>query len=198
MRRAQVPSEGRLIQKMAEGDGAAYDQFVATYGGRIRRLAGQYARTPSDADDLTLEIFVDIFRSIGSYKGRSSLATWVYRVAVNHCLRHRQREPMPPSPLDETQAAGDGASNPERQAQIGELGRTIDDAMGRLTPEHRDVVILHEMHGLTYAECAETLGVPVGTVKSRLSNAFRKLRTMLSGYVLGDDAAAIHAAPVES
>jgi RNA polymerase sigma-70 factor (ECF subfamily) len=186
-----------MVQKMAQGDAGAYDQFVGLYGGRIRRLAGQYAQTPSDADDLTLEIFVDIFRSIGSFKGRSSLSTWVYRVAFNHCLRHRERRSLPGVPLDDSLPASDAAS-PQHQAERGELGRNLDAALERLTAEHRNVVILHEMHGLTYAECAEALGVPVGTVKSRLSTAFRRLRGMLEGYVLGDDAAAVPARVVET
>ena len=66
---------------------------------------------------------------------------------------------------------------------MGELSSEIERALDRLSPLHRDVIILHELHGLTYGECAEALGVPVGTVKSRLSNAFTRLRELLGGYV---------------
>jgi hypothetical protein len=82
------------------------------------------------------------------------------------------------------QAQVDPDADPARHAARRELGDQVHGALGDLSPLHRDVVVLHELHGLTYHECAEILGVPVGTVKSRLSNAFRRLRDRLGAYVL--------------
>jgi RNA polymerase sigma-70 factor, ECF subfamily len=163
------------------------EAFVDLHGGRVRSLARRYA-DDADAYDLTQEIFVDLFRSAGGFAGRSQLSTWVYRVAMNHCLRHRERARPPMLQYDDAlrhAASPDG--NPVRYSERAELSEKVNDALDTLTCEHRDVVILHEMHGLTYTECADVLGVPVGTVKSRLSNAFRRLRERLSGYVNGED-----------
>ena len=81
----------------------------------------------------------------------------------------------------------DWRSNPLLSATKTELKEQVSEALGQLSPLHRDVIVLHELHGLTYLECAEILDIPVGTVKSRLSNAFTKLRLSLGNYVLGQD-----------
>src|SRR5439155_13448725 len=86
----------------------------------------------------------------------------------------------------EDTADSDWRSSPEQSAAKSELGEQLYAELGRLQPMHRDVIILHELHGLTYNECARALDVPVGTVKSRLSNAFKKMRTGLHGYVMGE------------
>jgi len=183
----QQYQERRLVQRMALGDRRAFEDFVDKYGGPVHRLARSHARSEADAEDLTQEILVEISRSIGSFRGASSLTTWVYRVALNHCLKHQQRRRPDTAPLDAVTTAAPEEHGPARCAERSELGIRIDSALAGLSEDHRTVVLLHEMHGLTYAECAETLGIPIGTVKSRLSNAFRRLRMALGGYVLGDD-----------
>ena len=87
-------------------------------------------------------------------------------------------------------ADSDWRTDPEQSAAKSELGRQVYAELERLQPLHRDVVVLHELHGLTYDECARALDVPVGTVKSRLSNAFKKMRGGLQGYVMGESAPA--------
>lgn len=177
----------RLAKRIQAGDRRAFEEFVDACGGRVHRLARRYAATEADAEDLTQEIFLDLYRCIGSFRGESQLSTWVYRVAVNHCLKHRARTRPDHLPLDDSlQADEDRQADPACRAQQRELSDQVRLALDDLSPLHRDVVILHELHGLTYAECAAALDVPVGTVKSRLSNAFRRLRATLGGYVLGE------------
>ena len=90
--------------------------------------------------------------------------------------------------LDESmEQESDWRSNPLLSATKNELKGQVSQALEQLTPLHRDVIVLHELHGLTYQECADILEVPVGTVKSRLSNAFTRLRLLLGNYVLGQD-----------
>ena len=177
----------RLAERMIRGERRAFEEFVDQYGARLRRLARSYARTEADADDLTQEILIEIARGIAGFRGSSSLATWVYRVALNRCLKHRERRKPDTEPLDLLTEAGPDENGPVRCAERGELKGRIEAALTLLSEDHREVVLLHELHGLTYTECAEALGIPVGTVKSRLSNAFRRLRLSLSGYVLGED-----------
>ena len=174
----------RQIQARAPGAWAA---FVDLYGPRLHRLARRYAACEADAEDLTQEIFVALYQSIGNYRGESSLATWVYRVALNHCLKHAAKARPATVPYDHArnQPAPDVFS-PAHQTARRELSGQIETALENLSLVHRDAVILHELHEMTYAECAAVLGVPVGTVKSRLSTAFRRLRESLGGYVLSD------------
>jgi RNA polymerase sigma-70 factor (ECF subfamily) len=182
-----VQNDRRLAKRMAAGERRAFKEFTDAFGPRIHRLASRYTNSASDCEDLTQEIFIDIYRAIGGFKGSASLATWAYRVAMNHCLKHRERSPKPTVEYSETmQTAHDPSASPEKHAEQGELKDKIQAALDTLTPEHRDVVILHELHGLTYIECADVLQIPIGTVKSRLSNAFRRLRDCLCGYVFGD------------
>jgi len=183
-------NEKILLKQLREGRSEAYAAFVDAYGGRVHGLARRYARTEADAEDLTQEIFVALCRSVTSFRGESALSTWVYRVALNHCLRYQGRPWPEDISLDGAAAesmALPEAADPLRQATRQELADQVGAALDTLTPQHREVVILHELHGLTYAECAAILAVPIGTVKSRLSNAFGRLRTRLSDYVLGSE-----------
>ena len=172
------------IQNHAPGAWAA---FVDLYGPRLHRLARRYAPCEADAEDLTQKVFVALYQSLPSFRGESSLATWSYRVALNHCLKHAGKARPVTVPYDDalTQPAPD-TSSPAHQSARRELSGQIETALENLSPSHRDAVILHELHGMTYAECAAVLGIPVGTVKSRLSTAFRRLRESLGGYVLSD------------
>ena len=186
-----MQDDRRLARRIQQGERRAFEEFVDSYGPRVHRLVKRYVENPSDADDVTQEIFIDLHRCIGGFRGDSALMTWVYRIAVNHCLRHQQRRKPDSIPYEDgaLDADGDWRVNPEQSVGKLELSETVHCALGNLSPMHRDVVILHELHGLTYEECAAALAVPVGTVKSRLSNAFKRLRVSLSGYVLGDGVA---------
>lgn len=181
-----MQDDRRLARRIQQGDRLAFEEFVDSYGARVHRLVRRYVDHPNDAEDVTQEIFLDLYRSIGSYRGEAALGTWVYRVAMNHCLKHCQRKRPESVGYEEAlEREEDRRFDPEQAAVRQELSTELHGALDRLSPLHRDVVILHELHGLTYQECAEVLEVPVGTVKSRLSNAIRRLRESLSGYVLG-------------
>ena len=177
----------RLANRIAAGDAGAFAAFVDAHGPRLHRLVRRYAACETDAEDLTQEIFVDLYRSMASFRGDSTLSTWVWRVALNHCRRHAGRTRAVTVPYDETLGEREAEEHdPARHAARRELSEQVHAALDGLSPEQRDVVILHEMQELTYRECAAVLQVPEGTVKSRLSYAFRRLRGTLSGYVLAD------------
>ena len=176
-----------LAQQINRKVPGAWVVFVDTYGPRLHRLARRYAGGEADAEDLTQEIFVALFQGMANFRGESSLATWSYRVALNHCLKHTARPRPATVPYDD--ASGESEPDergPVHQAARHELTNQVQTALDSLSPDHREIVILHEIHEMTYAECADVLQVPVGTVKSRLSTAFRRLRGSLSGYVLSD------------
>ncbi len=182
----------RLARRIQQGEPRAFEEFVDSFGARLHALVRRYVANPSDAEDVTQEIFVHLYRNIGKFRGDAALSTWVYRVAVNICLKHCQRARPDSLPFEEQVLVDDDwKADPAKAAAKRELSHQVQDALGQLSPLHQDVVILHELHGLTYQECAEALEIPVGTVKSRLFNAFRRLRASLSGYVLGENGSAL-------
>ncbi len=178
----------QLAQRIRQGDRRAFAEFVDRFGARVHRLVRRYVENPSDAEDVTQEVFLDLYRNIGSFRGEAHLSTWVYRVAVNRCLRHCKRIRPDSLCYDEqtAKAEEDWHNDPAEAAAKRELSDKVQTALDQLSPLHQDVVILCQLHGLTYQECATVLEIPVGTVKSRLSNAFRRLRESLSGYVCGE------------
>src|ERR1051326_7541361 len=96
-----MQDEKRLVQRIQKGDRRAFEEFLDSYGGRVHRLVRRYVDNPSDAEDVTQEIFCDLYKSIGKFRGEAALSTWVYRVAVNRCLRHCQRRRPDSVPYDE-------------------------------------------------------------------------------------------------
>lgn len=192
-------NEMQMVRRIRQGERKAFAEFLDAYGTRVHRLVRRYVLNPTDAEDVMQEIFCDLYRSIGQFRGDSALGTWVYRIAVNHCLRHCQRSRADSVPLDEQEIeAQDWRSDPQQAAARGELNDQLQTALDSLSPPHADVVVLCELHGLTYRECAKVLDIPVGTVKSRLSNAIRRLRVSLTSYVIGESADSAAALPQEA
>lgn len=187
--------DATLKGRLQRGERKAFEELLDAYGPRVQKLARRYALTPSDAEDLVQEIFVDLFRCASSFRGEADLGTWVYRVALNHCLRWRDRHEREGKSRDFEKSADelevpslDKSSDPAHRQGQRELSGQVQEAIRNLPDLHRDIVILHELHGLTYTQCAAILEVPVGTVKSRLSNAFSHLRRALGPYVLEAEA----------
>lgn len=185
-----VHDERKLVQRIQAGDRKAFEHLLDLYETRVYRLALRFTNSVADAEDVTQEIFLAVYRSLASFKGNSALGTWIYRVAMNHCLEFRRKRKLDSIPLEEEimLASSDWRDDPFQSANRHELTKKVEEALNCLSPLHRDVIILHELQGMTYQEVAAALNVPVGTVKSRLSNAFRRLRDLLGGYVLEEGA----------
>jgi RNA polymerase sigma-70 factor (ECF subfamily) len=160
--------------------------YDAVYRFCARRLG------PDHAQDAAQETFLTVQKRIGSFRGDSGLGTWLFGIAHNHCrniARRRRIEPMGDW-WDSSQVAGSGsrdanAPGPEAQtcdpADVLIDRQVLRDALAALSPDHREVVLLHEVEGLSYREAAEVIGVPEGTVKSRLHHAFLNLRRAVLG-----------------
>jgi RNA polymerase sigma-70 factor (ECF subfamily) len=123
---------------------------------------------------------------MAQFRGSAALGTWIYRIAMNHCLEFRRKRRLESIPYDEelSLTSSDWRDDPVQAADRQELSEKVEAAINSLSQVHRDVIVLHELQGMTYQEVAATLDVPVGTVKSRLSNAFRRLRDLLGGYLV--------------
>ena len=180
--------EAALISRCAVGDEAACTELVAEHQRMVVQLAINLLGDRDEALDLSQEVFLRVFRTIHRFRGQSSLRTWIYRIAVNQARnRHRfwrRRHRDAQVSLDEHVAQhGDFESGddltPERLLAQKELAARLQGALDRLPFDQRTAIILREIDGLSYEEIAFSLGVAVGTVKSRLTRARQSLRSDL-------------------
>jgi RNA polymerase sigma-70 factor (ECF subfamily) len=180
--------ESALIERCAAGDEVACTELVAEHQRMVVQLAMNLLGDREEALDLSQEVFLRVFRTIHRFRGQSSLRTWIYRIAVNQARnRHRfwrRRHRADQVSLDQHIAAhGDffpGAeATPDRVLAQRELARRLQDALDRLPFDQRTAIVLREIDGLSYEEIAFSLGVAIGTVKSRLTRARQALRLEL-------------------
>lgn len=187
---ASDPEEQDWIHKLRHGDGRAFEKLLERYERRVFNLAFRMlGGNRSEAEDATQDIFVEVHRSLPRFRGDARLDTWIHRIAVNVCLQRRRKRVLPTAELPETDLPDGATGDPFEAAARGELRDILLVALDHLPAPQRDVVLLHGMQGLTYVEVAEALSCPVGTVKSRLSTGFKRLRELLGGY-LGEAQAA--------
>jgi RNA polymerase sigma-70 factor (ECF subfamily) len=159
------------LEAAREGNRQAMAHIVDTHYDAVFRFCAR--RIGADhAADVAQETFLAAQRQIKSFEGRSALRTWLFGIALNHCRNASRRKRL--EPLDWT--VNEPADNPESTLIDREALRK---ALRGLSDEHREVVLLHEVDGLTYEEAASVIGIPVGTVKSRLHHAFAALRRAL-------------------
>ncbi|MGH2452709.1 MAG: sigma-70 family RNA polymerase sigma factor, partial [bacterium] len=168
-----------LIARSQRGDLEAFDRLLATHEDRIYHAAYRITGNADDARDAAQETFLKAFRALSRYRHESAFSTWLHRIAVNAALDLVRRRPqIPPVSLDDV-ALPASSGNPEPEAERSELQRRVHQAVGRLAPDHRVIIVLRDLQGLAYEEIAEVLRIPVGTVRSRLSRARDALRVLL-------------------
>jgi RNA polymerase sigma-70 factor, ECF subfamily len=187
-------TEAVSLAALKAGDRAEFARLVDLYSARIYRLALKMLADPQDAEDVLQETFLKALRSLRDFEGRSSLSTWLFRIAVNESLMLvRKRRPEPFISLDESSdSQGEDDSEPlqitdwcclpERELEAAESRRHLDKAVDRLPVSLRVVFLLRDIEGLSIKETAEALSLSEVTVKTRLFRARMKLREDLSVY----------------
>jgi len=167
------------------GDPEAFAEVYRRHETTVYNLALRMAADPDEAADLTQEVFLRIHRHLGKFKGRSTLKTWIFRVALNHCRSRLGRKPRPAISL--TGAEGEPARElpdptrgPEERAMARDEGRRLEAALAALPLVFREAVVLRDVQGLAYEQIAEVLGVRIGTVRSRIARGRDRLRTLLT------------------
>lgn len=186
-----------LVRAAQKGDQNAFRTLVERYQRRVYQLALGMVKDPDDAMDISQETFVRVHRYLPSFKGDSSFFTWTYRIAMNLCL-DAQRKKGRVTRVDseegdeaEIEAAMDPPSHalagPQRSALNEELKGKLEEALASLSENHRSILLLRELEGLSYEELAKALGIRKGTVMSRLFHARLKMQNKLREY-LGEDA----------
>jgi len=180
--------EAALIERCASGDQTACAELVASHQRMVFGLALHLLGDRDEALDLSQEVFLRVFRTIHGFRGQSSLRTWIYRIAVNQARnRHRfwsRRHRADQVSLDEHVAAhgeflSGGESTPDQVLAQKELAGRLQHALDSLPFDQRTAIVLREIDGLSYEEIAFSLGIAIGTVKSRLTRARHALRLEL-------------------
>jgi RNA polymerase sigma-70 factor (ECF subfamily) len=181
--------ESALVRQCAAGDETACTDLVAEHQRMVIQLAMNLLGDRDEALDLSQEVFLRVFRTIHRFRGQSSLKTWIYRIAVNQARnRHRfwrRRHRADQVSLDQHVASHgepptEGGPTPDRVLAQKELASRLQAALDRLPFDQRTAIVLREVDGLSYEEIAFSLGLAVGTVKSRLTRARRALRLELN------------------
>ena len=178
--------EQQWVEATQSGDQAAFESLVHLYEKRVLALTGRMCRNPEDAAEAAQEAFLAAWQGLASFRGESSFSTWLYRLASNACVdllrrEGRRRAAAGPSLNDEelNLDVADPAPSPQEAAERRELRQQIETGLQSLSPEHRQVLILREMHQLSYDEIAQVLQLDIGTVKSRISRGRKQLRNFL-------------------
>ena len=172
--------EKDLICRAARGDAEAFRQLVEAYQTPAYRLAARMCG-PDSAEDVTQEAFLAAWRALPEFRGDCRFSTWLYRLVSNaaiDCLR-REKKHRDTGDVDDLELS-DGGPSPQEQAERSDTRDAVRRALDRLSPEHRQVLLLRFMQELDYGEIARALNVSEGTVKSRINRAKSKLREVLA------------------
>lgn len=179
----ELGEEVARIQEAQHGSQKAFGEIVRAYQRAIYRVAWGLTRNASDADDLAQETFVRAWQAIGKFRVGEPIYPWLSRITVNLAYSlHRRRKRRPETPIEPLIEAGrtwDVDDDPADHAGRSERERHLEEAFGELSAEHQAVLLLRVVEDLSYEEIAKTLGVPPGTVMSRLSRARADLRTKM-------------------
>jgi len=190
---AEAGVDWALVQRVQTGDVRAFDQLILKYRERLYAIVYNLTANREDASDLTQEAFIKAFRSIANFKGDSSFFTWLYRIAINASLTHLKRsrlrryfsfenleQEVAQSELIEALA---DKTHSDKSTLINELQEKLNEALQRLSPNHRTVVVLFEIEGLSHQEIAQVMECSEGTVRSRLHYAKLQLQSFLQDYL---------------
>lgn len=187
-------AEAEFIERLKRGDAAAFEELVTERSSEIYGLLFRLTENSEEARDLTQETFLRAFQSIDRFRGEADLRTWIYRIAINQARnrwrwwRRRRREST--VSLDATQGdsnqtllatLAESSANPEQETLAHEREVVLRSALRKVGQSYREAVILRDIEGFSYEEIASTLGINVGTVKSRLARGRQELKRKLEG-----------------
>ena len=186
---------GLLLRRCLAGDAAAWEDIVRRYQRRIYNICYRFAGSAVDADDLTQEVFIKMYKTLDSYDvERGAFMTWVTTITRNLLVDHfrkgkhdRLTDSLDATPVQEEegrslgeQIEDKGTASPDEQVRSREAGEAVHEALQKLSPELREAVILRDLQDMDYKEIAAVLKVPEGTVKSRINRGRAELARLLS------------------
>ena len=173
-------TDKELVRRVRRGDAAAFDLLYLRYQHKVQALLARYLTRHQDVEDIAQETFIKAYRALPRFRGESAFYTWLYRIAVNTAKNHLAARPQRVQTVELDAEDADGGElaaalrqedGPEDAAQSAELKEAIDAAIAALPEDLRSALTLREFNGLSYAQIAEVLDCPVGTVRSRIFRA---------------------------
>ena len=180
--------EVRIVQKVLKGDTNAFEALVTEYEKNVYSITLRMTGDSEDAADMTQEAFIKAFNSLQSFRGDSKFSVWLYRIATNVCLdflRSKSRKPTVSLSVEDDDGedvqldVADESQSPEVLLERGITRDSVRRGLDSLPPEYRQILLLREIQGLSYEEIAQALDLEVGTVKSRIFRARKKLCAFL-------------------
>ena len=179
-----MDSELELVKRCLKGDDVAWEALLQAHTRRIYNLCYRFTGRYEDAEDLSQEVFIKVFRTLSSYEPlRGKFATWINRITRNHLVDHyrRTRKDRATSTLDDQMPIADPSweGRPASQLESRERREKLQEGLNRLSPDLREAVILRDLQDLDYAEIAQILDIPEGTVKSRINRGRLELGRVL-------------------
>jgi RNA polymerase sigma-70 factor (ECF subfamily) len=175
--------EADLVERATQGDRAAFETLYRSYARKVYSLVFRLVGSAQEAEEVTQEAFYQAYRNLGGFEARSKFYTWMFRIATNVSLQHlkRQARRRRESALDDVpeSALAPRRPGPEAEAECRALYRELDDAVKRLPPNQRAVLVLGPIQGHTYEQMAHILGTHEDVIKGRLHRARENLRNIL-------------------
>ena len=176
-----MKDQEKIIARARRGDADAFEQLVVAYREQVFRLALRMCGSEADADEVAQEAFLSAWKALPNFRGESQFSTWLYQLTTHAAIDLMRREKRQIAADDITEvSAADPAPSPQQQAERSETRQAVRDAMGQLSPEYRQIVVLRFLQELSYEEIGAVLKLPSGTVKSRLNRAKAQLKEILS------------------
>lgn len=173
-------NEKYILEQARRGDKNAFENIVREYERFVYIFAYRNCNNRQDAMDISQEVFIKFFKSLPNFNGKSSISTWLFRITVNTCIDFFRKKKVQTVPLEDVREdINTNVSQPEEMAEDNEISEQIQNALLKLSEEHRRIIVLRDVSGLDYTRISEILSVPQGTVKSRLFRARENLRRLL-------------------
>src|SRR6266404_6722048 len=179
-------TETEIVQLAQQGDAAAFEHLYKQHSRHVYALCLRMVGNASEAEDLTQDAFLQLFRKIGGFRGESAFSTWLHRLAVNVVLMKLRKKTLPETSLEETTDPDDESSGPRREIGAPDLLLTgsidrvhLERAIEQLPPGYKQVFVLHDIQGFEHNEIAGLMGCSIGNSKSQLHKARMRLRELL-------------------
>ena len=194
----ETESDSYLVERALDGDVAGFEKLVTRYQNKIMGYVGRMTNGDrEEAEDITQEAFIKAYRSLDSFRGQASFSTWLYKIATNLCIdraRTRKRRPQQAYSLDEPydkeddkggREIADSRFEPSKGVERDEMRTIVRQTVAEMPEKQRQVLIMCDLQGMAYENIAEVLGIPLGTVKSRIFHARADLARRLKPYMSG-------------
>lgn len=176
---AESDPDLELVRLAQANDVRAFEALVVKYQRRVARHVARYLKSAADVEDAVQETFIRAYRGLAAFRGDSAFYSWLYRIAANVAIRHLERQPQhillgDDAPEERADAFEPGVSDsqqPERTLIAAQIADTVQRALAKLQPDLAEALLLYEVESKPYAEIATMLGIPIGTVRTRIFRA---------------------------